>query len=121
MKIQSYRDLIVWQKSMYLVKEVYKITKQFDVSDLYGLTSQIRRSAVSIPSNIAEGSRRRSLTEYIRFLSIANGSAAELETQLIIAQEIYPNITFNEAFCLLEEVLKMLFVLIRQLDSKNRV
>lgn len=106
---------------MYLVKEVYKITKQFDVSDLYGLTSQIRRSAVSIPSNIAEGSRRRSLTEYIRFLSIANGSAAELETQLIIAQEIYPNITFNEAFCLLEEVLKMLNTMIGKLVNRNTI
>ena len=119
MIIQSYKDLIVWQKSIALVKIVYKITDNFDRSDLYGLTSQIRRSAVSIPSNIAEGSRRRSLTEYIRFLSIANGSAAELETQLIIAQEIYHSIDFNEAFCLLEEILKMLNTMIGKLVNRN--
>jgi four helix bundle protein len=121
MIIQSYKDLIVWQKSIVLVKIVYKITDNFDRSDLYGLTSQTRRSAVSIPSNIAEGSRRRSLAEYIRFLSIANGSAAELETQLIIAREIYSNVNFNEAFCLLEEVLKMLNTMIGKLVNRNTI
>ena len=121
MIIQSYKDLIVWQKSITLVKIVYQITDKFDRSDLYGLTSQTRRSAISIPSNIAEGSRRRSLTEYIRFLSIANGSAAELETQLIIAQAIYYNIDFNESFCLLEEVLKMLNTMIGKLGNRNTI
>ncbi len=121
MIIQSYKDLIVWQKAITLVKIVYQITDKFDRSDLYGLTSQTRRSAISIPSNIAEGSRRRSLTEYIRFLSIANGSAAELETQLIIAQAVYYNIDFNESFCLLEEVLKMLNTMIGKLGNRNTI
>ena len=119
MFVQSYRDLIVWQKSIFLVKEVYRITKQFVPSDLYGLASQMRRSAVSIPSNIAEGSRRRSLPDYIRFLNIANGSSAELETQLIIAQEIYPRISFKEIIDLSEEISKMLYGLIKNLTTKT--
>jgi four helix bundle protein len=120
MYIQSYKDLIVWRKSIELVKEVYKITQKFDKNEQYGLVSQMRRSAVSIPSNIAEGSRRNSLLEYIRFLNIANGSAAELETQIIISQELYLNLDFSSASSLLTEVLKMLHVMIKQLALKTK-
>jgi len=81
MGIKSYRDLFVWQKAMELVTAVYTITKDFPKEELYGLTAQIRRSAVSVPSNIAEGYGRKSTLEYIRLLQIACGSLYELQTQ----------------------------------------
>ncbi len=82
--VKSYKDLLVWQKSMSLVFEVYRIIKNLPKEELYALSSQIRRSAVSIPSNIAEGQQRNSTKEFINFLSIAKGSNAELQTQLMI-------------------------------------
>lgn len=85
MGIRNYRDLTVWQKAMDLVEETYRLTKEFPREELYGLTSQMRRAAVSIPSNIAEGHGRGSDTEFLRFLRIAYGSLRELETQVIIA------------------------------------
>lgn len=88
MSVQSYKDLIVWQKAMLLVQEIYKITRVFPKEELYGLTNQVRRAAVSIPSNIAEGQARRGRAEFRNFLSIARGSLAEVETQLLIAQEL---------------------------------
>jgi four helix bundle protein len=88
MSIQSYKDLEVWQRAMRFVTDVYELTKAFPKEELYGLTSQIRRSAVSIPSNIAEGRTKRSTREFIRFVNIACGSAAELETQLTISQNL---------------------------------
>ncbi|MEO6728368.1 MAG: four helix bundle protein [Candidatus Dojkabacteria bacterium] len=81
----SYKDLIVWQKSITLVNQIYSVTKVFPREELYGLTNQIRRASVSIPSNIAEGSRRGTRKDYANFLRISLGSVAELETQLIIA------------------------------------
>src|SRR3989338_174321 len=87
MEIKSYKDLIAYQKSFDLVKAIYVLTGKFPREELYGLTSQIRRSAVSIPSNIAEGYMRGS-KEYVQFLKIALGSCAELETQLAISKEI---------------------------------
>ena len=81
-------DLDVWKKAIEFVAEIYKITKNFPKEEIYGLTSQIRRAAVSIPSNIAEGAARNYKKEFIQFLYIAVGSAAETETQLIIAKEI---------------------------------
>jgi len=84
-KIKTYRDLLVWQKSMKLVTEVYKNTQTFPNNELYGLVSQIRRCAVSIPSNIAEGYGRYSTNDYTRFLQIAIGSLFELQTQLEIS------------------------------------
>jgi len=84
----GYRDLAVWQKSMTLVTNVYLITKQFPREETYALTNQIRRAAVSIPSNIAEGKSRRSTKDFIRFAMIARGSIAELETQLLISQNL---------------------------------
>jgi four helix bundle protein len=84
-KVKHYRELVVWQKSMQLTKTIYEISGGFPKQEQYGLTSQMRRSAISIPSNIAEGHNRDSLKEYLRFLSIAQGSVAELETQVCLA------------------------------------
>lgn len=87
-RIQSYKDLIVWQKSIHLIKLIYETTRSFPEEEKFGLISQIRRSAISIPSNIAEGYGRGSSKSYGQFLSIARGSLFELETQLYIAREL---------------------------------
>jgi len=87
-KIRSFRDLIVWDKSIELVKEVYQVTKLFPKEEIFGLTSQVRRAAVSIPSNIAEGNARLSRKEFQHFLGNARGSLAELQTQIIISKEL---------------------------------
>ena len=118
MQLQSFKQLIVWQRSIELVKEIYKVTDEFPKSELYGLTSQMRRASISIPSNIAEGYKRKNLGEYLQFLSIADASAAELETQLIISKDLYTKIDFFKAQSLLEEVQKMLVSLIRKLNPK---
>ncbi len=86
--MNNYKELIVWQKSVDLAVKIYEATKSFPREELYGLTSQIRRSAVSIPSNIAEGAGRNSKKDFNNFLGISNGSSCELDTQLIIAQRI---------------------------------
>ena len=88
MKSQSYKDLVVWQKAIDLATWIYGITTRFPKEELYGIVSQIRRAAVSIPSNIAEGQSRQHKTEFIQFLSIAKGSLSELETQLIISGKL---------------------------------
>lgn len=85
---RNYKELHVWQKSIDFAVVIYEATENFPKSELYGLTSQMRRSAVSIASNIAEGSERRSDKDFIRFLNIASASLAELETQIIIAQKL---------------------------------
>ena len=87
-RIKNFQDLRIWQKGIEVVKDIYMLTKKFPKEELYGLTSQIRRSAISIPSNIAEGFRRYHNKEYRQFLYIALGSCAELETQIIIANEL---------------------------------
>jgi four helix bundle protein len=84
MGAKSYRELIVWQKAMDLVEEIYQLTKLLPRDELYGMVNQMRRAVVSIPSNIAEGNSRHTSQDYIRFLSIARGSMAEVETQLEI-------------------------------------
>jgi len=119
MYVESYKQLTVWQRSIELVKEVYKTTDLFPRSELYGIVSQMRRSAVSIPSNIAEGYKRHGLGEYIRFLCIADASAAELETQVIISSDLYRNIDFSIVEDLLMEVQKMLNVMIKKLNAKR--
>ena len=87
-KSRSYRDLNVWKMSIELVKDIYHVTEKFPPAEIYGLTNQLRRAAISIPSNIAEGQGRNSFKEFKQFLAIALGSLAELETQLIISYEI---------------------------------
>ena len=87
-KSRSYRDLRVWKEAVEFVKEVYVLTSRFPANEIYGLTNQIRRAAVSIPSNIAEGQGRNSPKEFRQFLGIALGSIGELETQLIISGKI---------------------------------
>lgn len=87
-EIKSFRDLIIWQRGINLVKEVYKETQNFPKQELYGLTNQIRRSAISIPSNVSEGHIRQHRAEFRQFLSMALGSLAELETQIIISREL---------------------------------
>ena len=84
----TFKDLQVWQRSRQLVSTIYKLTDSFPVKEQFGLSSQLRRAAVSIPSNIAEGHRRNSNKEFQNFLSIARGSLAEVETQLILAQDL---------------------------------
>ena len=86
--LKNYKELNVWQKSYKLCLHIYKVTKRFPRDEMYGLTSQIRRSAVSIPSNIAEGYGRKTTLEYVRFLYIAYGSVCELETQTMISGDL---------------------------------
>ena len=85
---QNYKDLIVWQKGIELAKRIYALSRRFPNEERFGLTSQMRRAAVSIPSNIAEGQARRTTPEFILFVSHAEGSAAELDTQIILAVEL---------------------------------
>jgi four helix bundle protein len=86
--IKHFKELKVWQKGIEIVKDIYEITKHFPKEEMYGLTSQMRRSAISIPSNIAEGFKRYHTKEYKQFLYIALGSIAELETQIVITKEV---------------------------------
>lgn len=115
-KIITHKDLQVWQKSMDLVVTIYQLSAQFPSEEKYGLISQMRRSAVSIPSNISEGAARNSTKEYIRFLYISLGSLSELETQLMIANRL------NQLNNMLEEevteIRKMLISLIKKLEQK---
>jgi four helix bundle protein len=117
MTIQSYRDLDVWQKAIDLTDMIYAITNHFPHNELYGLTSQMRRSAVSIASNIAEGSARSGTKELIQFLYIARGSLAELETQLVIAERraYCPN-EISSVFNMTTSIGKMLTRLIQSLQ-----
>jgi four helix bundle protein len=87
-KAQSYRDLLVWQKGIHLAKTIYKLTSEFPSEEKFGLISQMRRAAVSIPSNIAEGQARHTSGEFVLFISHAEGSLAELDTQLTLAIEL---------------------------------
>lgn len=116
----NYKNLIVWQKSILLVKDIYTLTRTFPSDEKFGLVSQMRRAVVSIPSNIAEGQARRTTKDYIRFVSIAEGSLAELETQIIISIEL--NFCAKEEtekiFGLMFEIRKMLNALRRSLMNK---
>jgi len=89
MPVRNYRELIVWQKAMDLVEMIYRASAQFPKEELYGLTGQIRRAAVSIASNIAEGQGRRTTRDFLHFLSISNGSLKETETQILIAERLH--------------------------------
>jgi len=123
MKIDSYSELIVWQKAMDLVEAVYALTKNFPSEEVYGLTSQIRRAAISMPSNIAESSNRGTRKDFRNFLFNAFGSGAELETQVEIAKRLglVTSDDCGKLEKLLDEVMRMLNKLISELgkESKN--
>ena len=116
-KIESYKDLLIWQKGMELVKLTYLITQSFPDEEKFGLTSQLRRSAISIPSNIAEGYGRGTKAQYINYLRIARGSLSELETQFIICKELEFLAEISEAIALIEEESKMINSLVKKLEK----
>ena len=119
-EVRSYRDLIVWQKAMELVVRVYHMTKVFPPDERFGLTSQVRRAAISIPSNIAEGHARNSTKEYRNFLSIAQGSTAEVETQTMIAVRL-GYVSEKQTETILEissEISRMLAAIKKKLTSR---
>jgi four helix bundle protein len=116
-KPAGYRDLLVWQKGMVLAKEIYRITRAFPSDERFGLVSQMRRAAVSIPSNIAEGQARRTTNEFIQFISQAEGSVAELDTQLTLSNDL-GYCVIDQAVCaaeMISELKKMLNALRRTL------
>ena len=117
--LKSYKELIVWQKSMTLVKDIYQLTNDFPSEEKYGLISQMRRSSVSIPSNIAEGWGRLSRKNYIQFLRISRGSLFELETQLLITKELNYINDSEKIEGLIIEISKMLNSLIKKLGLKK--
>ncbi|MEK7662309.1 MAG: four helix bundle protein [Patescibacteria group bacterium] len=118
-KINSYKDLIVWQKSIELVVAVYELADTLPKEELYGITSQMKRAAISIPSNIAEGRKFGSKKEFTHFLSISYGSGAELETQLEIIKRLPfgKKLRYNKVDSLLSEVMKILNKILFSLNS----
>ena len=118
MSIQSFKDLIVWQKAMDLVELVYRLLTHFPKEELYGLSSQIKRAVISIPSNIAEGQARTTRNDFPNFLSIARGSCAEVETQLLIAERL--GILTKEQICdaldKIQEITRILNSLINKMS-----
>ena len=120
-KIRSYKELLVWQKGLSLVKLVYKVTKEFPADERFGLVSQMRRASVSIPSNLAEGQSRRTTGEFLQFISQAEGSLAELETQMIISTElgfVNPD-NAQPLLVVIEELQKMLNSLRTKLATRH--
>ena len=119
--MKTHRDLKVWNNSINLVTTVYKITNDFPKEEMFGITSQMRRAAVSIPSNIAEGAARNSTKEFNNFLSFALGSASELETQILISKNLnYLNSSNSEKLLNdLNEIQKMIQGLMKNLKSTN--
>lgn len=117
--MRTHKDLVVWQRAMDLVEKVYRVSRRLPKDEIFGIRSQIQRAAVGIPSNIAEGAKREHINEYIQFLAIANGSSAELETQLILIEKLYP-IVSKEIDLLnkeLEEIQKMIHGLMKSLKK----
>ena len=119
--MKTFRDLLVWQKSMNFVTVVYQISRTFPNEELFGLTSQIRRCSISIPSNISEGFGRDSVKDYLRFLNIAISSLFELQTQLEIAFNLQyiPKEKFDELYELSREIERMLSSFIRSIKSNT--
>src|ERR1043166_4315866 len=119
-KPQSYRDLVVWQKGIELAKLLYPLTARLPADEKFGLMSQIRRAAVSVPSNIAEGQARHTTGEFIQFISHAEGSVAEMDTQLIlsIALKFCSSATADAAFAQIDEIRRMLNALRRKLAAR---
>lgn len=120
-KVESFKDLIVWQKGIELVNEIYKVTKPFPKEEMYCLTSQIRRAAISIPANISEGWGRGTTKNYVQFLEISRGSLFELNTLIIISynQDYLSKENCNEIENILNEIGGMLNALITKLENIN--
>jgi len=120
--LKSYKELKVWQKAYQLCLQIYKVTKGFPKEELFGITSQIRRSSLSIPCNVAEGYGRRSRLEYIRFLNIAYGSLCELETQVLLSGDLnyFKERELKEVQTAVGEVERMLMALIKSLGKTNK-
>jgi four helix bundle protein len=120
-RIESYKDLRVWQMGVEVVQGCYELTKRFPKDELFGMTSQIRRASVSVPANIAEGYGRDNRGEYVQFLRIAQGSLKELETHLIVSEKVgliaVGSTTSLQLKC--DEIGKMLRALIRSLQSRK--
>jgi four helix bundle protein len=118
---RSYKDLLVWQKAIMLAKLIYRLTQNFPSAEKFGLIAQMRRAAVSIPSNIAEGQARHTTGEFIQFLSHAEGSVAELDTQLILSIELKfcSSAAADPAFALIGEIRRMLNALRRKLAARE--
>ena len=121
-RIEGYKDLIAWQKAMDLVEAACRVTGKFPTEERFGLTSQIRRAAVSVPSNIAEGYSRPGRNDYIRFLDIARGSANEIETQLLIAERLalVKQEKLTGIFDLVQEVQRILKGLVNSLQNSKK-
>lgn len=119
-KVTTHHDLVVWQESMKLVSVAYSLTKNLPREELFGLVSQMQRAAVSIPSNIAEGTARGSTREFRQFLMIARGSLAELETQVLVAQNLGYVVDNSAVLQHIRQVLMLLNALIRTLSSKKQ-
>ena len=119
--MNTHKDLIVWQKGIELVKNIYLLTNTFPNSEQFGLVAQMRRCVISIPSNIAEGCGRNSDKELIHFLYVALGSSSELETQIIISVELNfsENEKATECLNLLNEIIKMITSLIKSIKTRN--
>lgn len=115
--MENYKNLLVWQKGVALVKKIYILTRDFPKDELYGLTSQMRRASISIPSNIAEGRMRESRKEFIRYLQIAIASGAELETQIEIAKHLEFGKTEN--FTMVENELDEIMRMLNKLINNN--
>ncbi|PAC31292.1 four helix bundle protein [Flectobacillus sp. BAB-3569] len=118
--MKSFRDLLVWQKSMNLVTDIYQLTRNFPQAEMFGLTSQLRRASISIPSNIAEGYGRNTSKGYLRYLQIALGSLYEIQTQLEIASNLHflEIFDFNKMISLCLEIERMLTSLIAKIKAK---
>jgi four helix bundle protein len=121
-QVRNYRDLIVWEKAMRLAESVYTLTKGFPVDERFGLVAQMRRAAVSISSNIAEGQARHTSREFVQFISHAEGSLAEVDTQLSLSNRLgyCGDRELTEIFSLVEEVRKMLGSLRSRLNGQRR-
>lgn len=118
MKRRNHKDLVVWQKAMSLARTIHVLTRSFPPEELFGITSQLRRAAVSIPGNIAEGAARATTREFIQFLYVARGSLAEIETQLELAEGAGYTKRSEDIFTQADEVGKLLNAVIRGLRRK---
>jgi four helix bundle protein len=119
--MQTHKNLKVWQRSISFVTEIYRITNDFPKEEVYCMVSQLRRAAISIPSNIAEGSARKHTREYIQFLYVSLGSAVEIETQILISEYLGYIISgkAKDVHSEVEEIIRMLIGLIKSLSDRN--